>query len=80
MFNSGMISAEVDPVPTQTAISTYSHSRPFCRTARGRDPLRAQTRVSVPCCPNLASSANQTSTRSAGRAAATAATDSGALF
>ena len=45
-----MISAEAAPVAAQTAISTYSDSRPFCRTARGREPLRAQTRVIVPCC------------------------------
>ena len=51
-----MISAEAAPVAAQTAISTYSHSRPFCRTARGRDPLRAQTRVIVPWVPNRASS------------------------
>ena len=56
VFNSGMINAEAAPVAAQTAISTYSHSRPFCRTARGRDPLRAQTRVIVPWVPNRASS------------------------
>ncbi len=56
MFNPGMISAEAAPVLAQTAINTYSHSRPFCRTALGRDPFGAQTRVIVPCVPNRASS------------------------
>ena len=52
--------AETDPVATQTAAIAYSEVRPGGRTARGRDPRRAQTRVSVPCWPNRASSSNQT--------------------
>ena len=53
--------AETDPVATQTAAIAYSEVRPCGRTARGRDPRRAQTRVSVPCWPTLASSWNQIS-------------------
>jgi hypothetical protein len=37
------------PVAGHTAASTYRHAYFVCRTARGRDPRRAHTRVSVPC-------------------------------
>ena len=56
----------------QAAIKTYNHSRPSCRTARGREPLRAQTRVIVPCVPNRASSSKQTRTSRSGCASAMA--------
>ena len=51
--------------------------RPFCRTTVGRDPLEAHTDVNVPCCPNRASSRNQTRTLVRGREARTLFTKRG---
>ena len=63
----------VAPVAGQAAAITQRYSYCVWRTAVGRDPRRAQTVVAVPFCPRRASSSNQTSTRLAGRAAATSA-------
>ena len=68
------------PVAGQAAVKAQSDSYSTWRTALGREPLGAQTRVSVPFWPSRASSWKKTSTRSVGRAAATAATRSGAPF
>ena len=73
VFNSGMTSPTAAPLAAHTAVSTYSDSRPSWRTRRGREPRRAQTRVSVPFWPNRASSWCQTSTSSSGCCSAIAA-------
>ena len=64
---------DVAPVAGQAAAITQRYSYWVWRTAVGRDPRRAQTVVAVPFWPKRASSSNQTSTRLAGRAAATSA-------
>ena len=68
------------PVAGQAAVKTCSDSYSVWRTAVGREPVGAQTRVSDPFCPKRASSWKKTSTRSAGQPAATAATRPGAPF
>ena len=64
LLANGAMMASVLPVAGQTAPNKYADSNCCWRTARGRVPLVAQSRVWVFCWPNLASSWNHTSTRS----------------
>jgi hypothetical protein len=59
----GEISADDWPVNGSTAPKMYAHLYSVWRTARGRLPRCAHTRVNVPCWPTRASSWNQTATR-----------------
>src|SRR5512143_1216837 len=55
--------ADEAPVCGLTAPNRYTHSYSVCCTALGREPVRPQQRVRVPCWPIRASSWNQTSIR-----------------
>ncbi len=63
VFTVGAISADDWPVNGSTAPKMYDHLYSVWRTARGRLPRCAHTRVNVPCWPTRASSWNQTATR-----------------
>jgi len=65
------------PVAGSTAANTQIDFRPCWRTPVGRDPSSAHTAVSVPCCPNRASSCNQMRTVVRGREARTRFTKRG---
>src|SRR5512146_1553908 len=55
--------AEDSPVCGLTAPNRYTHSSSVCWVAVGREPVRPQQGVRVPCWPIRASSWNQTSIR-----------------
>jgi hypothetical protein len=62
LLAAGMMIAAPTARDGHNAPNKYTESRRLSRTARGREPMGAQTYSNVPCCPTLASSWNQIST------------------
>jgi hypothetical protein len=68
------------PVAAQTAPNSHIEPWRWSRTIAGREPRSAQTRVSEPFCPTLASSWNQTSMGLPAASAGNSAVSSAAKF